>query len=272
MEESSPEGVDRGERVAGEYDPWRVPIVVDGAPATIEGILVYEEATTPLVYVGLAIIVAGLLGFYGRGHGLRLPAALLVFVSALALVVGWGDFSSTPDGGGNPLHWALAAIALLTALGALVFARRSAGIVLTLASVAALSGWALFRVEVLMKPVLPTDLPYPLDRTTVALALGVSVGSAIIALTSGALSLPSLADDEEEAEAGSVGGRALRGPPHQEAIRLRRSPTRAMSRPQADPSAPRSSPKASDEDHSHPIFLKRRQRKKQMAAMMATTM
>ena len=36
-----------------------------------------------------------------------------------------------------------------------------------------LSGWALFRIEVLFKPVLPTELPAALDRTVVALALGV---------------------------------------------------------------------------------------------------
>ena len=77
--ESSPP-VDRGEQVEGEYDPWRVPIVVDGAPAEVQGILVYEESVSPLPYLGLAVIVAGLLGFYGRGPGLRLAAALLAVV------------------------------------------------------------------------------------------------------------------------------------------------------------------------------------------------
>jgi hypothetical protein len=110
-------------------------------------------------------------------------------------VVGWADYSSTPDGGGNPLHWALAAVALATALGAWALARRSAGVILTLASAAALSGWGLFRIEVLFKPVLPTELPDALDRTVVALALGVSVGAAVVAVLSSGLSLPDLADD-----------------------------------------------------------------------------
>ena len=70
---SSP-SVDRGEPVPGAYDPWRVPIVVDGAAAEVQGILVYEESVSPLPYLGLAVIVAGLLGFYGRGPGLRLAA------------------------------------------------------------------------------------------------------------------------------------------------------------------------------------------------------
>jgi hypothetical protein len=194
MQESSP-SVARGEAVGGAYDPWRVPIVVDGAPAEIEGTLVYEDDVSPLPYLGFAAIAAGLLGFYGRGASLRLTAVLLVVVSAAAVVVGWADYAATPDGGGNPLHWALAAVALVTAVGAALLARRAAGLVLTLASAAALSGWGLFRIDVLSNPVLPTDLPYALDRTVVALALGVSVGAAVVAVLSSGLTLPELAED-----------------------------------------------------------------------------
>ena len=116
-------------------------------------------------------------------------------MSLAATVVGRADFQSTPDGGGNPLLWALPAVALVTALGAVVLARRSAAVVLALASVACLSGWVLFRVQALLKPVLPTDLPYPADRTTLALALGVSIAAAYLAVTSGLLTLPDLEDD-----------------------------------------------------------------------------
>ena len=194
MQDASP-SVSRGERVPGAYDPWRVPLVVDGAPGEVQGILVYEEAVSPLPYLGLTLIVAGALGWYLRRASLRVPAALLTVVGALAVVVGWADYQSTPDGGGNPLLWALAAVALVAAVGALGLARRSAGVVLLLAAVASLSGWALFRIQVLVKPVLPTDLPFALDRTTVALALGVSAAAAFLAATSGVLSLPDLDDD-----------------------------------------------------------------------------
>jgi hypothetical protein len=199
MEDSSP-GVERGEPVPGAYDPWRVPITVDGASAEIEGTLVYEESVSALPYLVLAAVVAGLLGYFGRAAGLRLTAAVVAVVSLAAVVVGWADYASTPDGGGNPLHWALAAVALVAAIGAMVLARRAAGVVLALASVAALSGWALFRIEVLFKPVLPTELPYALDRTVVALALGVSAGAAVAAVLSSSLSLPALADDQPTAE------------------------------------------------------------------------
>ena len=112
MDDSSP-SVDRGEPVPGAYDPWRVPIVVDGASAEIQGILVYEESVSPLPYLGLAVIVAGLLGLLRARSGLRASAASLAGgVGLAAVVVGWADYASTPDGGGNPLHWALAAVAL----------------------------------------------------------------------------------------------------------------------------------------------------------------
>lgn len=194
MEDASP-NIDRGQRVPGAYDPWRVPIVVDGASAEVQGTLTYEKPVSPLPYLGLAVIIAGLLMFYGRGRGLWVPAALLVVVSFAATIVGRADFVSTPAGGGNPLLWALPLFALVTAVGALVLARRSAGVVLALASVASLSGWALFRIQALLKPVLPTDLPYAVDRTTLSLALGISVAAAYLTITSGVLKLPELEED-----------------------------------------------------------------------------
>jgi hypothetical protein len=200
MDEASP-NVDRGQVVGGAYDPWVVPIVVDGAAVEIQGTLTYESSVSPIPYFALAALVGGLLIYLGRGHGLRLPAALLTIVSLVATVVGRADYNSTPADGGNPLLWALPLAALVCAVGALVLARRSAGVVLALASVASLSGWALFRIQALLKPVLPTDLPYPLDRTTLAVALGVSVAAAYLTVTSGLITLPDLDDDESSSAA-----------------------------------------------------------------------
>jgi hypothetical protein len=87
-------------------------------------------------------------------------------------------------------------VALGTALGAVALAARGSGVVLALASVASLSGWGLFRIQALLKPILPTELPFAVDRATVALALGASVAVAYLAVTSGALALPALDDDE----------------------------------------------------------------------------
>lgn len=189
--------VGRGERVGGAYDPWRVPITVDGEPAEVLGTLTYEEATSPLPWLAVAVVVAAALAWLARrAGGVPLVAAALAVASALAVVTGRGDWSATPDGTGNVLLWILPAVALVTAIAGLVLAARRAGVVLVLASVAALSGWAIFRVQALLKPVLPTDLPPGLDRLSLALALGTAVAGAVVAVTSGAFALPELEDDE----------------------------------------------------------------------------
>ena len=194
MSDASPQ-VDRGQAVEGAYDPWRVPLVVDGARVEVRGTLTYASLVSPLPYVAVVVLSAALVLLWLR-RGLRLPAAALVVVSALAVVVGRADYQATPDGGGNPLLWILAAVALVGAVGATAFGGSSVGVGLSLLSVASLFGWAIFRIQVLTKPVLPTDLPFALDRASVALALGVSAAVAYLAVTSGALTLPALEDDD----------------------------------------------------------------------------
>ncbi|MGV3760337.1 MAG: hypothetical protein ACO1PW_12490 [Actinomycetota bacterium] len=196
MGEASPP-VGRGERVGGAYDPWRVPITVDGTPADVTGTLTYEESTSPLPWLALAVVVAaGLAVLAKRAGGVRLVAGALVVASGLAVVTGRGDWASTPDGTGNPLLWILPVVALVAAAAAVGLAARSAGVVLALAAVAALSGWALFRFQALLKPVLPTDLPAGLDRLSLALALGAAAAGAIVAVTSGTFAFAELEDDE----------------------------------------------------------------------------
>lgn len=194
MAEVSPQ-VARGERVTGRYDPWIIPITVDDEAAEIQGFLVYEHAVSPLPWAALAIVSAGVLGWFGRGRGLRLAAIVLVVVAAASVVVGRADWASTPDGAGNPLLWILPLVALVAAGAAVALASSSPGVIAALASVAALSGWAFLRIQALLKPVLPTELPFAVDRATLALALGVSAAVAYLAVTSGALSLPELEDD-----------------------------------------------------------------------------
>ena len=193
MTDASP-GVARGEPVQGAYDPWRVPLVVDGSPVEVHGTLTYESAVSPVPWAAVTLLAGGALLWLGHRRGLRAGAIAMVVVGAVATVVGRGEWASTP-GGGSPLLWALALFALLTAAAAVPLAKKAAGVVLTLASVAALSGWAVLRIQSLLKPVLPTDLPFALDRATVAVALGASAATAYLAITSGALPLPSL-DDE----------------------------------------------------------------------------
>jgi hypothetical protein len=193
MQDVSP-AVPRGSSVGGTYDPWRVPIVVDGQEVAVEGTLVYEDSTSPVPWVAVALVAAAALAWLGRRRaGVVVPAALAV-VSAAAVVVGRADFAASP-GGGNPLLWVLPVVALVAAVVGLVPAAERFAVIGSLASVASLSGWALFRIDVLTKPVLPTELPFALDRATTGLALGVAVAAAYLTVTGGALRLAELPDD-----------------------------------------------------------------------------
>ena len=198
MRDASP-SVARGERVGGAYDPWLVPLAVDGAKVEVQGTLTYEKTLSPVVWAVVAVAAAAALAWVGGTRSLRVGAVALVVVAAVAAVVGRAEWASTPDGGGNPLLWVLALVALVAAAIAVPLATRTAGAIAALASVAALSGWAIFRIQSLVKPVLPTDLPFALDRATIAVALGASAATAYLALTTGALALPTLADDEPNA-------------------------------------------------------------------------
>jgi hypothetical protein len=130
-----------------------------------------------------------------------LVAALAAVVAAgVGLLAGWSEFSVTPSGAGaNPLLWGLPAAALLAGTLALAVRGKPAGPISGLAAVALLAGWGLLRLTALLRPVLPSELPDVVDRASVALALGASVGAAVLIVTSGALALPSL-DEEPESE------------------------------------------------------------------------
>ena len=70
------------------------------------------------------------------------------------------------------------------------------------------------RIAGLVHPVLPTDAPFWLDRTSTAIAIGIAVAAAVLAVRSGALvlRLPELdfADEPEarqDADHGAVGAK-----------------------------------------------------------------
>ena len=194
MQDTSPP-VDRGQRVPGAYDPWRVPLLVDGDRVEVQGTLTYAEDVSPLPWLVGAAAGGGALAWAGRRRAVLAAAGALALASAAAFVVGRADHAATPDGGANPLLWILPAVAVVAAVTALVPRLRGVAAVAVLAAVAALSGWALLRVGSLGTPVLPADLPAWFDRGSVAAALAAAAGGAWLAVTSGALRLPELPDD-----------------------------------------------------------------------------
>ncbi len=196
MGKASPQ-VPRGETLGGQYDPWTVELLVDGEPVEITGRVTYEETVTPLPWLALAAVAAAALVLLGKRLGLRAASVALLGAAVLATVTGRAEWAATPDGSGNPLLWALPAFAVVAAAVAVGLARRPVGVMAGLAAVASLSAWVLFRFQALLKPVLPTELPFALDRASLGLGLGASIAVAVLAVTSGALALPALAEDDE---------------------------------------------------------------------------
>ncbi len=203
MLDDPPQDTDRGEAVGGEFDPWRVPISIDGEAVEIQGTLTYEEPVSLLPLIAVGLLVAAGLAWFGRTHPVLVATSALTLASALAVVVGRAELDASPAGqSASPLLWVLPAIALATAVAGLFLYRRPAGVLLALVSVATLVGWALLRLGVLLKPVLPTELPAGLDRLSVVLALAVGAAAAYLTVTSGSLRLPSLDDDDPDEHAG----------------------------------------------------------------------
>jgi hypothetical protein len=187
MGEDKPTGVEPGTVI----QDWTVDITVDGAPTQIKGTLVLADEVSPLPWLVLALVAGAAVVLLGRRHAMVTAGSAALVASLAALVPGWGDYSAAPAGiGVNPLVVVLPALGAVAAgAGLLLRGRAPWGAVATLASAAAVIGWSVLRVEVLWKPVLPTDLPYNLDRACTALALGLGVAAAGLVVWSGGLVL-----------------------------------------------------------------------------------
>jgi hypothetical protein len=194
----------RGEAVPN-YDPWTVPITVDGEDAVVEGTLIYEDSVSPVPWVLLAVAgaaVAAVVGWRRRSLVVAVVAAGVGSVGAL--VAGRAEWSAAPSGAGvSPATWLVPAAgvvaAVLAAFG-LWRGRRALTAVAALAATACLAGWAVLRLSVLTKPVLPTTLSFGVDRATTALAMGLAVAAAVLAVRSGALAVAVVDGDGAEDE------------------------------------------------------------------------
>jgi hypothetical protein len=184
MSPSRPPGLAPGDVIE---DDWQVPLVVDGAEVVAHGSLVWEEPPAPLGWAALAVVAAGLTLVLGR-HRVALAAPAALAGGLAALTVGWAERLAAPvTGEAGTLVVvvpAVAAAAAVTAVGAAAIGRRPTAVVACLVSVAATAGWALLRVAVFVEPVLPTALDPSLDRAGTALAAGLGVGAAVIAVRS----------------------------------------------------------------------------------------
>lgn len=185
----APTAVDESGRVdlGGTDGTWTVDLEVDGAPVTVRGELLLLDAPNPAPWFALvALGTGGAVGVVALAVRGRRPtphrglALALATAGALATVAGVVQWRSIPPGaGGNVLTAATPAIGLVAALTAAAVGAARVRLVALAVAVAALGGWAVLRREALVRAVLPTSLPFAVDRAATALALGLAVGVAV---------------------------------------------------------------------------------------------
>jgi hypothetical protein len=158
-----------------------VPLIVDGENVSITVVSVWQKAPSPLAgiagtVIGLAILI-GLVAWLGLGRGATVAIAATALV---ALGMGWWQVTSVPnETGPSALLYLLPAAALvLSGAGLLLWQDRMA----TLGFVAAvpLAMWGLVKRDGIVRAIIPTDAPLPLDRAVTAVALVVGVGAALV--------------------------------------------------------------------------------------------
>ncbi len=211
MSPDDPPNATRG-AVMPEYDPWKVDMVVDGQRHEVQGTLTWEKQESPIAWIALVLIAGAITLVVGHGKSTFVAAIAVGIASVAALQTGITAYRSIPSAAGpNPLEIILPTFALLAAIVGLVLHRKPLGVIAILASLAALTGWAIMRITALFHPILPTDLPFWIDRSATAIAVGCSVGAAILAVRSGALvlKLPDLDFDDEPPAGNDVGDGAL---------------------------------------------------------------
>lgn len=179
-------------------------MVADGVDRRISGTLALEREVSPVPWLALGVVAAPAVVAVGRRRPLAAALTAALVASAIALYVGTAQHAVAPAGSGaNPLLVAVPLAGLVAAvLGLALALRRHAPAAATpapaattkltrttklantaaLASAAAAAGWAVLRLAVLWKPVLPTSIPYGIDRAGTALALALAVAAAGVAV------------------------------------------------------------------------------------------
>ena len=178
MGDAPPPGVDPGDSLT----PQVVSLIVDGVETevTVRTTLV-ERPSWSIAVAGAALGLvagAGLLMLRGARR-----AALVALVSAAALVAGAVQFRSLPaETAPSTTWWLMPAVALAASAGLLAIGNRLALVRVGLTAVAAseLVLWAWQRRQGVRRGVLPTDLPFALDRVITVTVLVAGAALAVI--------------------------------------------------------------------------------------------
>jgi len=174
--------------MGGPDGVWTADLIVDDTPVVVTGELVLLASPSPVPWVGLFAVIAGsLIGWAivrvrrGRPAPHQALAGALGVASLLAVGVGAAQWLDIPkEAGGTILTAAVPAAALVASVVAFVARSARTKLMALAAAVAALGGWAVLRRAVLTRAVLPTSLPFAVDRAVTALALGVALAGVVI--------------------------------------------------------------------------------------------
>ena len=187
MSPDRPPGLEAGDVI----DEWEVPLVVDGDPVTITGVLRWEQPISPLPWVALVAAVVAVTVLIARRWSGLVPAVAALAAGGLAAGMAIAERSGLPSGAQSGLVTVVvpvvAALAGAAAVALGLAGRRAGAAITTLLSVAATIGWVLLRVDVFLEPVLPTRLDPAIDRAGTALAAGLAIAVALVVTGSGAL-------------------------------------------------------------------------------------
>ena len=186
MGDEPPIGLDPGESLPAQI----VPLIVNGVPVdvAVQTTLQSSPSVWPAIFgllIGLQLVLLGTLA----GPASATLGSLLL--AAAATTVGVAQFRSLPSETGPLLSWwLLPTIALICMIVTILTYGRS---VMLQSALALLAGvqlvlWGYTRRSTLTKAVLPTDLPFWLDRMVTAAAL--TGGIAMVAVTLVALFRP----------------------------------------------------------------------------------
>jgi hypothetical protein len=192
MSPTLPADIDPSAGVAQEVFAWEVPLVVDGAPARVEGTLVWVPGPPSALPIGLTILtLAAAVGLGVRGT--RERGIAVVGIGLAALTVGVVTTVSAPPGAeAEPALIVLPAVAVVAwLLGRLRPGDAASRGWLADAAAIPLLGWGLWSVAVWWRPIAPVPLPMGVVRGLVAAALAVGFAG-VVALARRALRATSL--------------------------------------------------------------------------------
>lgn len=158
---------------------WTLPLRADGEDGEIVGTLTWIPSTTALPWFALSVATLVAVAAGSMRMSARSQAMVLFALAVVALVAGLASMAAQPPEGrtygidllGPPVIIALGILAFTQAMRS----NRSAPQVVLIGGVG-LAVWGVMRLGVLTHPILPTLLPYALDRLITAVVLGGAIG------------------------------------------------------------------------------------------------